>query len=203
MAIHVPFSQRPSGRHQQAPVYIGFDQPRRRKRRSVNWWGVNSVVFFFLSVGVLSPLTLLMALMGLRKRPRRAAILGTILSMGGLAVMAAIAHNVNLEHQRRAAAQQNVIVARQVIETNKQLETAAEEFEQYRDDHDGRLPLDLQGAALAIKHVDPWGEEFRYEVEPDGATLRSAGPDGEFFSDDDVTYRMDGETDYQPLLPVE
>ncbi len=207
MAIHVPFSHRPSGQiHRQGPIYIGFEQPRRN-RRKINWWGVNSVVLFFLSAGVLSPITLLMGLNGLRRRPRTAAVAGTALSLLGVLAMAGIVF-LAVSHERYQKfqyemARQNDIVAAEVNQTQAQLAFAAAEFEQYRDDHDGKLPIDMDGSSLAIKHVDPWGEELLYETDRDGATLRSAGPDREFFSSDDVTYDMDGETSYQPLLPVE
>ena len=207
MAIHIPFSQRPSGRqHSQPPVYIGFEQPRRQ-RRPVNWWGVNSVLLFFLSLGALSPITLLMGLKGLRRRPRKTAIVGTLFSLVGVGIMATIVigivRHAEQRHHQRFLAEQHQINAVQIAETEEQLAFAASEFEEFRDDHEGLLPMDLDGNSLAIKHVDPWGESLRYEVEIDRAVLRSAGPDGNFFSDDDLTYGIEGKTSYQSLLPVE
>lgn len=207
MAIHIPFSQRPSGRHTQ-PVYIGFEsRQRRRQRKPKNWWGFSSVLFFFLSVGILSPITLLMGLLGLRKKPRRSAAFGTVLSLGGLAIMASLfslaVHEMNqVEHRRERAAQQ-ILVVEQVQECENLLTFAAEEFEDFRDENSGALPDHLDGSALAIKHVDPWENELMYEIKSDSAGLRSAGPDGEFFTSDDLDYDIDGETDYQPLLPVD
>ena len=207
MAIHVPFCQRPSGRqNSQAPVYIGFERPRRQ-RRNVNWWGVNSILLFFLSLGALSPITLLMGLKGLRRRPRKTAIAGTLFSLVGVAIMGTIVigivqHAEQRQHQRFLA-EQHRIHAVQIAETEDQLAFAASEFEEFRDGHEGLLPMDLDGNSLAIKHVDPWGESLRYEVEIDRAVLRSAGPDGSFFSDDDLTYVIEGKTSYQSLLPVD
>jgi hypothetical protein len=207
MAIHVPFSQRPSGRQQsQVPVYIGFEQPRRR-RRTVNWWGVNSILLFFLSLGALSPITLLMGLKGLRRRPRKAAIAGTLFSLVGVGIMATIfvgiVRHAEQRHHQRFLAEQHHINAVQIAETEDQLAFAASEFEEFRDSHEGQLPMDLDGNLLAIKHVDPWGESLRYEVESDQAVLRSAGPDGNFFSDDDLSYGIEGKTGFQFLLPVD
>ena len=208
MAIHVPFSQRPSGRrHRQPPIYIGFEQPRRRKRGRFNWWGFNSILFFFLSLGLLAPFTLLMGLAGLRRRPRKMAVAGTLFSLIGVGLMATVMISVvdqaNHVKRQRFAAEQNRIIAVQVVEGEQLLAFAATEFEQYRDDHEGRLPADIDGNSLAIKHVDPWGELLRYEVEPKLAVLRSAGPDGDFYTGDDLTYEIEGETDRQPLLPID
>lgn len=206
MAIHVPFSQRPSGQQQVQPIYIGFEQPRR-KRKKVNWWGTFSVVLFFLSLGLLSPITLLMGLTGLGRKPRRVAVAGTVLSLFGIGVMAAVTflavRHEKMEQYHRQLSSIGRVNQFKVVETQGLLAEAASEFEEFRDSHQGQLPLDLDGNALAIKHVDPWQNELRYEVGNDGATLRSSGPDTQFFTNDDVTYRMEGKTEYEPLLPVE
>ena len=207
MAIHVPFSQRPSGQPQQhqGPVYIGFET--RRKRPKFNWWGFNGIFLFFLSLGVLSPITLLISLMGLRKRPRKMAVVGTGLSLIGTGVMAAVIfagmqHAEQMQHERYMARHRHVI-AEQIEVTEGLLVVAASEFEEYRDDNAGKLPQDTDGMMLAFKHVDPWKGELRYEVEADHALLRSAGPDSQHYTSDDLTYRIDGETDRQALLPIE
>ena len=206
MAMHVPFSERPSGRRLQQPVYIGFERPRRRCKPR-NWWGFSSLFVFFLSFGVLSPVTLLMGLKGLTKKPRSSAMFGTILSLIGTGVMASIvglavheAKEHEFRHERRM--QQRALAA-QCAECNDLLAFAAEEFEGFRDDNDGALPTGLDGNALAIKHLDPWGTELMFETRIDSAALRSAGPDGEYFTNDDLAYDIDGKTDIQPLLPVD
>ena len=206
MAIHVPFSKRPSGRQQAQPVYIGFEPPRR-KRPKFNWWGFNGLFLFFGSLGILSPIALLVSLMGLRRRPRKMAVAGTALSLIGTAVMAAgiisvATHAQQMERQRVSARYQHQI-AGQVEEAKTILAFAADEFEDYRDENDGQLPCDLDGCALAIKTIDPWEKEIMYNVDQDMATLRSAGPDGDFFTGDDVTYDIEGDTQQQTLLPVD
>ncbi len=207
MAVHVPFSQRPSGRqHRQTPVYIGFEQPRHRRRANFNWWGFNSLVLFFLSLGLLAPITLLMGLAGLRRKPRKMAVAGTLFSLIGVSLMAALVigiaeHASQIKH-RREFAERNRIVALEVDQGQQLLTLAAAEFEEYRDEHKGKLPADIDGNSLAIKHVDPWGELLRYEVEPDLAVLRSAGPDGDFYTDDDLIREIEGQTEYRPLLPI-
>ncbi len=208
MAFHVPFSQRPSGGQStpSQPIYIGFESPRRR-RREFNWWGFNGIFLFFLSLGALAPITFLISLMGLRKKPRGMAIAGTGLSLVGMAVMAAVVisavHHAKHKEFKRHMARQNRVIAKQVEEGHAILAYAASEFEQFRDDHDGQLPADLDGNALALKHLDPWENEIMYEIDSKSAGLRSAGPDGEFFSRDDLTYRINGTTHQEVLLPIE
>ena len=206
MAYHVPFSQRPSGRHQRPVYYIGFDSPRRF-RRPRNWWGINSVILFFLSVGILSPITFLMGLRGLSKGPRGAAFVGTGLSLAGLTIMTLIALAVSAEakeaQERYVLRQQQAVNAVQIAETQALLSFAAEEFEGYRDDNDGHLPSQEDGMQLSIKHLDGWDNELMYETRSDFAGLRSAGPDGKFFNTDDLTREISGETmEESPLLPV-
>ena len=205
MAFHVPFSQRPSGRQQSQPVYIGFG-PSRRKRPKFNWWGFNGLFLFFLSLGVLSPVALLISMMGLRRNPRKMAVAGTMLSLVGTLIIGgvvfhAVQHHQKYKHRKMMARQQRV-VAQQVERGSALLAFAAEEFEEFRDDHEGKLPCDLDGCALALKHVEPWKNEIMYEVDQDAAGLRSAGPDGKFFTPDDLKYRIEGETELQPLLPI-
>ena len=206
MAFHVPFSQRPSGRQQSQPIYIGFEPPRR-KRPKFNWWGFNGIFLFFLSLGFLSPVTLLISMMGLRRKPRKMAVVGTGLSLIGVLVMAGLIFQATHHHRqhmhRKMMVKQRRAIAKQVEQGKALLAFAAEEFEGFRDSHDGKLPCDLDGCALALKHVDPWKSEIMYEVDQDSAGLRSAGPDKQFFTPDDLTYRIEGETEMQLLLPVE
>ena len=206
MAVHVPFSQRPSGRHQGQPIYIGFE-PARPARPKFNWWGFNGLFFFFLSLGLLSPITLLLSLVGLKQKPRKMAVTGTLLSMIGVVVMSAVAVNVAHEAERARMRRHDAYIAsvnaEKIEETQVMLAMAAEEFEEYRDNHDGNLPSDMDGSALAIKHVDQWGEEVMYDVSRDAVALRSSGPDKDFFTRDDVTHQINGETETEALLPID
>ena len=208
MAYHVPFSQRPSGRHDRPVYYIGFENPRR-VRRPRNWWGINSIVLFFLTLGVMSPLSLLMALKGLGRKPRGTALVGTGLSLCGTAVIGLIlmtvighAHDAKIRRAQRYQMLQN---APMIDQTEELLAFAADEFEGFRAENEGRLPEHDDGMMLAIKHIDPWGEKLMYEVDIDYVGLRSAGPDLEFFTADDVTRSIDGEATAEmvPLLPVD
>ncbi len=205
MAFHVPFSQRPSGRRTASPVYIGFEPPRRQ-RPKFNWWGFNGLFLFFASLGFLSPIALLVSVIGLKRRPRKMAIAGTAFSLFGTALIAAglisiVTQAQQLEH-KKAMARHHRQIAGQVEQGHALLAFAADEFEDYRDENDGRLPSHQDGSALAIKNIDPWEQEVMYNLDADSATLRSAGPDREFFTADDLTYEIDGKTERQPLLPI-
>ena len=208
MAFHIPFSQRPSGRITHQPVYIGFNElvaPRPRKK--FNWWGFNGLFLFFLSLGILSPVTLLMSLMGLRRRHRKMAVAGTLFSLLGVGVMSAIAiagvNEHNERQQARADRQYQRAIAGQVQQTEKTLLHAVVDIENARDAADGVLPADLDGNMIAIEHTDAWKEMLRYETGDDHSILRSAGPDGKFDTSDDLTSRVEGEASDQPLLPID
>ncbi len=87
MAFHIPFEHRQRNRQQYGPIYIGFDVPARRPRRQFNWWGFHGLwlsLASFLTAGLLSPIPLLISLIGLRKGPgRKMAAAGTIFSVLG------------------------------------------------------------------------------------------------------------------------
>lgn len=208
MAFHVPFSQRPSGRVTHQPVYIGFNElVASRPKKKFNWWGFNGLFLFFLSVGILSPITLLISMMGLRRGPRKMAVAGTLFSLIGVGIMSAIViagvHEHNERQQARAQRQYQRAIAAQVQETEKTLLHAVVDIENARDAADGVLPADLDGNMIAIEHKDAWEKMLRYETDSDHSILRSAGPDGEFDTSDDLTSRVEGEASEQPLLPID
>ena len=179
MAFHVPFSHRPSGRHNRPVYYIGFANPRRA-RKPRNWWGINSLVLFFLTFGIMSPLSLLMGLKGLRKRPRRTAVAGTMLSLVGTVVLGLIAVTA-VGHARQAKVRQmqryqSMQNAPMIAETQELLSFAVKEFEGYRDENDGKLPEHHDGSMLSIKHIDAWGKELMYEVDTQYACLLYTSP---------------------------
>lgn len=207
MAFHVPFSQRPSGTGIHPPVYIGFNEPAARPRKKFNWWGFNGLFLFFITFGILSPVTLLISMMGLRRGPRKMALAGTLFSLIGVGVMSAIALAGFADHkelqQRRAERQYQRSIATQVQQTEKTMMHAVVDIEDARDDSEGILPPDIDGNLIVIEHTDAWETMLRYEPEDDHSIIRSAGPDGKFDTSDDLTSRVDGEASEQPLLPVD
>lgn len=202
MAFHVPFEQR--NRKHYRPIYIGFDVPARRPRKKFNWWGFNGLwlsLASFLSAGLLSPIPLLISLVGLRKGPgRKMALAGTFFSILGTGlflsiVFGSISHEKH-QHYVAKLKQQKLVVANQVETTESMIAVASQELEEYRDSNDGNLPNWIDCNMLMIKHEDPWGKSLRFDADADDwGTLRSAGPDFEFDSADDLTQRIEGVTD--------
>lgn len=215
MAFHIPFNQRASAQVRPEPIYIGFEviHPQivpQRVYRQFNWWGFNGMWMAFaslLTAGILSPIPLLISLVGLRRPGKKMATVGTVVSLAGVAmatvliVGSASAHH---HHQsaRRAAFHHRVEV-KQIAETKQLLTIAGKEILDYRDSNDGYLPADIDGNMLVIKYIDPWDESLRFDYETNHGVVRSAGPDQQFDTDDDVTVAVKGNTDRQPLLPMD
>lgn len=205
MAYHIPFNQR----HRKPPVvYIGFEAPRP-PRRKFNWWGFNGLwmsLAAFLSAGLFSPIALLVSMRGLKQKPRRMAVAGTVLSLAGTALFAGIVFTVvSSQAHRKHIAQmhlQNALVQQQVVETEQLIDTALVELVEFREGHGGQLPNWVDGNMLLLKHLDSWGESLRFDAEEEFAIIRSAGPDRQFDTDDDLTEKVLGKTDRQVLLPL-
>ena len=206
MAYHVPFSQRQN----QRPVYIGFEPPAPQPIKRTNWWGISGLMVSIgglLTCGLFAPFGLLISLIGLGRGPRKAAIAGTILSLVGMSITASIdtgsINHQRLRHQQRSEAKQAIILSQQVKQGEQKLLTALADLKSYRTQNEGALPEAIDGNLLMIRHKDPWGQELRYEVEINQATVRTAGPDGDFDTPDDLTTRIKGDTDSEPLLPFD
>ena len=154
-------------------------------------------------------MSLLMAIKGLGRRPRGTALVGTALSLAGTALMGLIilaaVSDVRVAKHRQMNRNRMLQQAPMIHKAKELLAFAAEEFEGFRDEHDGRLPEHDDGMLLSIKHVDPWGEKLMYEVDVDYVGLRSAGPDKEFFTGDDVKRSIEGDAvaEMVPLLPID
>jgi hypothetical protein len=205
MAFHIPFNQR-HNYGENTPVYIGFDVPAARPRRKFNWWGFNGMWMSFVSLltgGFLSPLPLLVSLNGLRRPGKKMATIGTLTSLGGIGLAAAIVMGLVASHQHSIDRQQSRVIKKQIAEAQSLLGFASNELVEYRQSNDGRLPGDVDANMLVIKHVDPWTVSLRFDEEVDFGTIRSAGPDRVFYTKDDVTKRIDGKTDRVALLPVD
>jgi len=127
-----------------------------------------------LTCGVAFPIGFILSLVALRRHPRGLAIAGTVI--GGLGTLAAIALVVL------------VVSTPEILDGFKTAITIAQAhavIEEHRDENDA-LPGEEDGNAL-IEHLeDGWGNPLRYEVTGDGYIIRSAGPDGEFGTRDDI-----------------
>jgi hypothetical protein len=196
MAFHIPFDQRYRGQ----PIYIGFDTPPVPRRRW-NWWGFFGFglsLFSFLTAGFLSPLALLLNLVGMRREPRGLARAGMVLSLVGMALAGGVIAMGVTSYQRAQAHHQELVLNARNRElgllTGQTLQVAQAEFAQYREVNGGNLPQWIDANMVAIKHKDAWGESLRFDIEKEGALLRSAGPDREFDTSDDLTLRVEGKS---------
>ncbi len=196
MPYHVPFEHR----HRSQPVYIGFEAPKR-PRRKFNWWGFWGLFMSlgsFLTAGFASPLALLVSLNGMRKKkgPRKAAMVGTVFSLLGTLLAGSIVtfavHEDNAYRQRRIDRINQAEIAAQVEETQVAIAIAESELDEFCEDT-GYLPSGIDGNMLMLKHLDAWGKEIRYDAESSPAMLRSAGADQTYNTDDDVTSEVEGE----------
>ena len=206
MAFQVPYAQL----KENPPVHNGFQQPPVVRKRKSNWWGLGGFLLSMaglITCGFFSPIALFVSLIGLCRKPRETALAGTIISLAGMAVAASLIYGAisNQLHRQQVARQhaRAIFQAQQIDQGNDLLESAAFELEGFRAEHEGTLPAAIDGNMLVIKYQDPWGQELRYEPGTNQATIRSAGVDARFDTADDLTRNIEGETDYEPLLPVD
>ena len=202
MPYHIPFEHR----RRPQPVYIGFNATQR-PRRKFNWWGFWGLLMSlgsFLTAGFASPLALLVSLNGLRKTkgPRKAAAAGSVFSLLGIMLAGLIVSlTVNegrIESQRRYQRQHQQAIMVQVEETQVAIAIAERELDEFYQDT-GYLPSGIDGNMLMLKHTDAWGNEIRYDAESFPVTLRSAGPDLDYNTQDDVTSEVKGELEGMDL----
>lgn len=209
MAFHIPFNQRAAAQQNMGPIYIGFEVPQA-PRKKFNWWGFNGMwmsAVSLLTAGFLSPVPLLISLVGLRRPGKKMATVGTFTSIAGIALASSLVLGCiateNHQHQARESARHQTTLRKNVKETNSLLGIAAEELVEYRDENYGELPNDIDANMLVIKHVDPWGESLRFDAEINHGVIRSSGPDKEFDTRDDITTKVKGKTERQPLLDLD
>ena len=215
MAFHIPFEHRQTGTAG-SPIYIGFDAPvnstsgYRRRSGNWNWWAFFgfplSLFSLVFTVGLLSPVALVLNLVGLRQRPRRLATAGTVISLIGTGIIAALAIGgvaSEMQDQRlREHATTQVRIEKEAAQTKATIGVATAELVSYSENNDGYLPTDIDACILMLKHEDAWGESLRYDEKLKHGLIRSAGPDRIFDNDDDIIESVEGKTFRQALLPV-
>ena len=210
MRYHVPFAhrQRPHG-HRPGPIYIGFDEPVsiQRRRGRFNWFGFMGLLMVLISpltLFAIAPVALIFCLIGMRRSPRGMATVGLVLSVMAtaaltLGVIGVASHNAELQNARQRAweTHQRQI---EIRKTNAILDDAKQELREFRAENDFNLPGALDGNIMMVQHLDAWETELRYEPNPDGCIVRSAGPDKRFSTSDDVIAKLDGKTDNDPYF---
>jgi len=79
-----------------------------------------------------------------------------------------------------------VVEDAQVVRATLEMRQLAAELEQHHLMH-GEWPADWKALKRSAK--DPWGNEYQFETDVEEAIVYSAGPDGEFGTDDDIVAR--------------
>ncbi len=194
MTFHVPFEYR----RKPPPIYIGFDTPppRVRQRNRTALLGFLFSIFSIFTLGVLSPLALIVCLFGLKKRPRGLAIAGLVISLLGTSIIGsaivggsiADARHRERMHQKRVAK----LNREKEASTMKIMSESLAELKQWRDSHDGYFPDLITANMLTIKFEDGWGQALRFETEGNQGLVRSAGADGKFDTRDDLIQSIEG-----------
>ena len=172
-------------------VYLDENNARRHVRHrccpGFNGLGILGSLFSILGVftfGLASPVGLGLSLLALRRGPRFAATLGTILGGVGTAFLA-------LWGWAAVAAMNAVEYEDQAQRTALVLQEGADAVEDFRVDNK-YLPDGIDGNKLLIAKdlQDAWGTSIRYDALDDhNYLIRSAGPDKEFDTADDLTRR--------------
>lgn len=165
-----------------------------------NGWGTAGFIFSIFGIftgGLLSPIALLMCLLGLRKRPRSFAMIGLLLSLLGTAFLGSIvAVPVIAAHRHHRAMEQryNIDVTRQILsEVDSKVAAQARYMNERLDGYSGN--------AVTIQHQDAWETDIRFDERNDGYAVRSAGPDRRFDSRDDLIIVSQWSNDLREATP--
>jgi general secretion pathway protein G len=147
---------------------------------------------FGAPAGILCFVGLILSLIALGRPPRGLAIAGVILGLigSGCGVLVLILFGgLALGLLALALGTTVALSESEQWEIGQDLSAVTAQIEQYRQDN-GFLPADLGVLELESDViVDPWGNDYRYHFidEDPGYKLVSAGEDGQFGTDDDVT----------------
>lgn len=163
-----------------------------------NYLGTTGLVFSILGLvtcGVLSPIGLLLSLIGLTGKRRGGAIAGVVLALLGLAIPGAMLFSEIKEHRDHER-------ERVVQQARATLESARVKIDERRAEEKA-LPDGVAGNRLLLKEGfrDPWNGEIRYELHDDDRSysLRSSGPDARFDTRDDISISIGADALNEPI----
>ena len=142
-----------------------------------------SLVGLILTCGLLSPLGLLLSLFALFKPPRGFAVAGVITGLVGSAMLAFFGYAIVM---RALGIGEAARAAAKTAQTMAVIDQAQAVIEQHRAES-GELPEGIEGNKLVIGIQDAWQNSLRYDRMNGDYLIRSAGPDGEFETADDLT----------------
>ncbi|GAA4421991.1 hypothetical protein [Bremerella cremea] len=157
---------------------------QKPKANVLGAWGFGISLFGLIATfGLLCPLGLLLSFLGLFSRRRGMAIAGLII--GGVGTMI-VAVGVGSIAMAASAAHYYSVEAPKIAKTQQVLDHACVVVESYRQEN-GQLPEGIEGNKLVIEIEDAFGNAVRYEPEDGNQfAIRSAGPDGDFDTSDDI-----------------
>ena len=148
---------------------------------------VVSLVGLVCTLGVLSPVGLLLSLLAVFKPPRGFAIAGVVVGVVGTVLAAVVGVGMWMLW----------LVGEKAVESlGPEVETVSEILVidgKVRGAYDssGDPPSEEKGNALVSEHLDGWGRPFRYVLSPDTRQflwkVESAGEDGKFGTPDDIS----------------
>jgi hypothetical protein len=151
--------------------------------------GLWTSVVGLATCGLLSPLGLAMSFLALRKAPRTAAATGLFLGLIG-SVWVAFVGSLMLSGAVAASARQEARLAHQTRTAMVQAEGVIEHYRHQTS----RLPEGIEGNKLVLTFTDAWNNSLRYDLDDSHYSIRSAGPDRKFDTEDDVV-QMPRQTD--------
>jgi len=134
-----------------------------------------------LTCGLLSPVGLLVSLVGLTRHPRGFAVAGVIVGAVGSIGLLVFGATFLLALLGFTAAHESVA-------EKQPLWDAAAEIEKY-ESIQGHLPDSHEGQSAIAKLSDRRGLPLKYEIAGDEFVIRSSGPDGKFGTSDDIEHR--------------
>jgi len=171
-----PYSQDPQGGQPGEPQYATYGQPSGGSN-------VLGIVGFILALTcLLSPIGLIVSIIALFKRPRGFAIAGTIvgLVLSSVLLLAGGGIWAAVQTGKAGASAGILVVQAQVLE--QQINAYTRET--------GRMPSSLDDVHLPnAAKTDPWGTPYRFNPDTPSSerwTISSAGPDGQFGTNDDI-----------------
>lgn len=162
---------------------------------------VVSLIGLVCSMGVISPIGLVMSLFALGRQPRGLAIAGVVLGAIGTCglVLSLIFIPIALAFVLAAAGLTAAAVAIGGLggpgtEAQVEMFILATNIEQ-RTKQTGSVPASLDEITAKMgtpQYTDPWDKPYRYEVTQDGSAFRlySSGPDGIPANADDVRFEI-------------
>jgi hypothetical protein len=157
-----------------------------RSPEPVNGLGIAGFVLSILGVltcGMLTVLSLPLSLIALAKRPRGFAIAGTVISLVGVALFASIGWGA---FKLYVLGRDKITELQGIAKTQVEMQVVQNDVERYRAENNNVLPDGIEGNKLAVVHKDGWGTALKYETIEGGYIIRSAGPDKQFDTADDV-----------------